>query len=134
MTTRDFVEQAAAAFCSWPESLLELELDREQLARTVQQALFPDNAHGWQDYSATLQQAVAWFGAGLELTEAGRSDVAAVTSGAAAESEPLTRDTPMARPEAGDIERASGDRSAASRESVENDRRFYPSWPWKAGM
>lgn len=132
MTTRDFVEHACAAFDSWPKALLELELDREYLARTVREALFAGNAQGWQAYVATLREAVAWFGTGLETIEEIQPGEAAA-SGDTDEPEPLARDAQMARPHAADIERDDGDRSPASRESVESDPRLYPSWPWKSG-
>lgn len=133
MNSRDFIGQVAAGFVAWPKALLELELDREQLARTVRQALFAGNVQGWQDYVATLRESVAWFGTGQEPLEA--SEVAeAATSSDAEQPEPLARDAQMARAGAGDIERESGDPSSASRESVENDERLYPSWPWKSGV
>ncbi|WP_454825665.1 hypothetical protein [Paraburkholderia xenovorans] len=133
MTTRDFVEHATAAFLSWPRELLELELDREQLARTVQQALFTGNAQGWQDYVATLRKAVAWFGANLKPVEAGEQPGEAATGADTQQPDPLA-DADTGRPDAGDIERDSGDRSQAARESVENGGRLYPLWPWKSGV
>lgn len=133
MTTRDFVEHATAAFLSWPRELLELELDREQLARTVQQALFTGNAQGWQDYAATLRKAVAWFGADLKPVEAGEQPGEAAAGADTQQPDPLA-DADTGRPDAGDIERDSGDRSQAARESVENGGRLYPSWPWKSGV
>jgi hypothetical protein len=133
MNSRDFIEHVAAGFVSWPKALLELELDREPLARTVRQALFAGNAQGWQDYVATLRESVAWFGSGQEPIEASEAAEAA-TSSDAEQPEPLARDAQMARPGAGDVERESGDPLSASRESVENDERLYPSWPWKSGV
>lgn len=133
MTAWDFVEHATAAFLSWPRELLELELDREQLARTVQQALFAGNEQGWRDYVATLREAVAWFGTDLESVEASQPGEA-VTNADTEQPDPPARDADTERPVAGDIERDSGDRSQAARESMENGGRLYPSWPWKSGV
>ncbi|EIF30855.1 hypothetical protein BCh11DRAFT_06364 [Burkholderia sp. Ch1-1] len=134
MATRDFVEHATAAFLSWPRELLELELDREQLARTVQQALFADNAQGWQDYVVRLREAVAWFGADLKPIETSQRPGEVVTRADTEQPDPLARDADTGRPDSGDIERDNGDQSQASRESVENGGRLYPSWPWKSGV
>ena len=131
MTVRDFVGRAAAAFLSWPRELLELELDREQLARTVQQALFAGNAQGWQAYVATLRDSVAWFGTGVDPGTASQSGEAG-TSGETEQLDPPARDVGERRRDAGDIERDGAGQTPASRASVENERSFYPSWPWRS--
>jgi hypothetical protein len=133
MSARDFVGRAAAAFLSWPKELLELKLAREQLARTVQQALFADNVQGWEGYVASLRDTVAWFGAGVEPVTASQSDEAA-TSDETEQLDPPARDVGERRPDAGDIERDGAGQTPASRASVENERGFYPSWPWKSDV
>jgi hypothetical protein len=130
MSTRDFVARAVAAFLSWPKELLELKLDREQLARTVQQALFAGNAPGWHGYVAALRESVAWFGEGVEPMTANRS-AEADTGGETEQRDPPARDVGERRPDGGDIERDGAGQAAPSRASVENERGFYPSWPWK---
>jgi hypothetical protein len=130
MTTRDFVERAAAAFQSWPEELLALELNREQLARTVRQALFAGNVQGWQAYVASLREAVAWFGKGVDPVEASPAGEAGA-SGDPEQPDRAAPDIDGTRPDAGDIERDGAAQKQTSRASVEDDRRFYPSWPWK---
>jgi len=137
MTTRDFVRHAVAAFRSWPKELLELELDREQLAREVQRALFVGNAPGWHAYVATLREEVVWFGTGLEAVEQSKADLAAASEDALAPN-PLTGETAGARADSSDIESDDHAHARKSRESVESvesvesDPRFYPSWPWKS--
>ncbi|MCP3716603.1 hypothetical protein [Paraburkholderia sp. CNPSo 3281] len=67
MRARDFLERAASAYASWPRALLETELDRIELASTVQRELFADDPQGWASYAAYVRQKVSWFG--LELDE-----------------------------------------------------------------
>ncbi|MEM5402132.1 MULTISPECIES: hypothetical protein [Paraburkholderia] len=65
LRARDFLERAASAYASWPRALLETELDRIELASTVQRELFADDPQGWASYAAWVRQKVSWFG--LEL-------------------------------------------------------------------
>jgi hypothetical protein len=65
---RDFLERAASAYASWPRTLLESELDRIELASTVQRELFAGDAQGWQSYAAYVRQKVSWFGLELDKT------------------------------------------------------------------
>lgn len=76
MRAEDFVRRAACAFFLWHRALLVPELDREQLAITVQRSLFAGNPEGWRAYVATLQLQVACVGEGLlpqESTRTGQS-------------------------------------------------------------
>jgi hypothetical protein len=122
MHTREFVEKAVAAFVAWPTELLKPELDREQLARTVQRSLFSDNPAGWQAYAALRREAVAWFGTGVDPAEVDRRGEG-VTNDDADLSDPVDRDAPVARPNVGDIERDGAGQSPAPRESIESDDR-----------
>lgn len=65
MRASDFLKRAASAYASWPRALLETELDRMELASTVQRELFGDDPEGWQSYVDYVRQKVSWFG--LEL-------------------------------------------------------------------
>lgn len=71
LRARDFLERAARAYASWPRALLETELDRIELAITVQRELFADDPQGWASYAAWVRQKVSWFG--LELDKAARA-------------------------------------------------------------
>ena len=68
MRARDFLERAASAYASWPKALLETELDRVELALTVQRELFADDPQGWASYAAYVRQKVSWFGLELDKT------------------------------------------------------------------
>jgi hypothetical protein len=129
MTVEECVRRAAGAFSSWPGALLEPELNREQLALTVQRSLFAGNPEGWRAYVAVLQQEVAWFGTGLPPLESTRQEQD-VTGGA---NQPDSPDSGAAyEADRGDIERDDGAGMRGSRESVESDSGLYPSWPWKS--
>lgn len=65
---RDFLERATSAYASWPKALLETELDRVELASTVQRELFADDPQGWASYAAYVRQKVSWFGLELDKT------------------------------------------------------------------
>ncbi|QCP54637.1 hypothetical protein FAZ95_37865 [Trinickia violacea] len=122
MTPVEFAQRASAAFCTWPSELLEAELNREELASTVQQHLFAGNPDGWRAYVAELRVEVPWFGEGVAVLEAVAEPVWEAVE-----------DAPEAdAPESSDIERAS-DSETTPRESVETSERIYPSWPWKPG-
>ncbi|CAH2780655.1 MAG: hypothetical protein PPHEINF_1692 [uncultured Paraburkholderia sp.] len=64
MTVSDFA-RVASAFSRWPQELLNIMLDHESLASTVQQALFEGNPRGWDSYVAHVQNKVTWFGTRL---------------------------------------------------------------------
>jgi hypothetical protein len=119
MTPVEFAQRASAAFCTWPSELLEAELDRAELASTVQQHLFAGNPEGWRAYVAELRAEVPWFGEGVPAIEAAAEPFSVAIA-----------DSPEA--EAGDVERAR-EPEASPRESVETGERIYPSWPWKPG-
>ncbi|WP_206996132.1 hypothetical protein [Trinickia mobilis] len=122
MTPVEFAQRASAAFCTWPSELLEAELNREELASTVQRHLFAGNPDGWRAYVAELRAEVPWFGEGVPVPEALTEAISAAVA-----------DTPETEaPEAGDVERARNS-EASPRESVETSERIYPSWPWKSG-
>lgn len=133
MRTREFVRRAASAFFSWPAALLEAELDREQLALSVQRALFADNPAGWHAYVAVLQQEVAWFGLGVPAVEA-IGGAESVPDDDAERPDSPDSDTVPERTDAGDIERNDAGAARASRESVESGSPLYPSWPWKSSV
>lgn len=65
MTVSGFNVGVASAFSRWPQELLETELNRDALARTVQHHLFDGNADGWNHYVAHIRKTVRWFGVGL---------------------------------------------------------------------
>ena len=110
MRANDFVRRATRAFRLWPVALLELEIDRDALAGSVQQHLFETDAAGWRAYCAQLQPQVPWFGAGTLAASA-------LDAGERERSRPV----PEARSEAA---AASADKSHGS---------LYPAWPWKPG-
>ena len=64
---RDFLERVPSAYANWPRALLDIELDRIELASTVRRGLFGDDPQGWESYAAYVRQKVSWFG--LELEE-----------------------------------------------------------------
>jgi len=66
MTVDDFSARVAGAFFLWPKKLLDIKLNREALAATVQHELFDGNPDGWNAYVAHIQKKVTWFGAGLQ--------------------------------------------------------------------
>ena len=68
LSARDFLERAASAYASWPRALLDAELDRVELALTVQRELFGDDPEGWVSYAAYVRQKVSWFGLELDKT------------------------------------------------------------------
>lgn len=135
MRAREFVQRATRAFASWPRELLELELNRTQLALTAQQALFANNPKGWSGYVAMLGAEVPWFGDGVPPAEAA---VTGETGALDDETEPVAMDSDVEAvseqepSNAGDVERNSEADVPARREGVENIERIYPSWPWKA--
>ena len=51
--------------------LLEVELNRDALASTVQLNLFDGNPHGWKAYVSHVQNKVKWFGTGLSNIKEG---------------------------------------------------------------
>jgi hypothetical protein len=75
MTVAEFTARVASAFFRWPGALLGAELNREELASTVQRELFAGNPKGWAAYAAQLQNKVTWFGVGLPtIKNAARAD------------------------------------------------------------
>ncbi|MEX3686552.1 hypothetical protein AB3X91_08065 [Paraburkholderia sp. BR14263] len=74
LRARDFLERAASAYARWPRALLETELDRAELASTVQRELFADDPLAWASYAAYVRQKVSWFG--LELDKSTHASTA----------------------------------------------------------
>jgi hypothetical protein len=128
LRARDFAQRAMSAFCSWPQELLEAELDKELLATTVQRNLFPGNPTGWRAYLATIQREVPWFGRGIQLVETVEGSGQNAVDVQVGDAETVALDEPSSN---ADIEREGADRVAGSRESVEGEPGLYPSWPWK---
>jgi hypothetical protein len=128
MRAREFAQRAISAFCSWPQELLEAELDRDVLATTVKRSLFPGNATGWHAYLATLQKEVSWFGRGIQLVEAVQDSGQTTADFRGGDAEIVALDEPSS---IADIEREDVGRVAGRRESVESAPGLYPSWPWK---
>lgn len=128
MSARDFAQRAMSAFCSWPQELLEEELNHDLLAGTVQRNLFLGNPTGWHAYLATLQREVPWFGRGMQGVETieDTGQVTAEFQVVDAETVPLDEAQNIA-----DIEREDEGGDAGRRESVESATGLYPSWPWK---
>jgi hypothetical protein len=124
MLPKEFAQRAADAFLTWPHDLLEVDLDREALASTVQRNLFAANPAGWRAYVADMRSEVAWFGAGV--SPAGSADDAGGVS--TTEESEVELASEVAR--VADVERTIG-QSAGERDSVEASDRIYPSWPWK---
>jgi hypothetical protein len=122
MTPVEFAQRASAAFCTWPSELLEAELNRDELASTVQQHLFAGNPDGWRAYVADLRIEVPWFGEGVPMIEVAAEPISAAVADAPESEAPKARDLERAR-----------ESEASSRESVETSERIYPSWPWKPG-
>lgn len=122
MTPVEFAQRASAAFCTWPSELLEAELNREELASTVQRHLFAGNPDGWRAYVAELRVEVPWFGEGVAVLQAVAEPISEAVGG--------SREAEAEAPESSDVERAS-DSETSPRESVETSERIYPSWPWK---
>jgi hypothetical protein len=73
MTAAEFGARAASAFFLWPKELLDLELNQNALASTVQHDLFAGNPEGWKAYVAHMQEKVKWFGTGLPRMRGGAS-------------------------------------------------------------
>jgi hypothetical protein len=73
MTVAEFGARVASAFFLWPKKLLDMELNRNALASTVQHDLFDGNPGGWKAYVAHMQKKVKWFGAGLPKIKGGAS-------------------------------------------------------------
>jgi hypothetical protein len=65
MTVAEFSARVASAFFLWPKELLDMELNPNALASTVQHDLFDGNPDGWKVYVAYMQKKVKWFGSGL---------------------------------------------------------------------
>jgi hypothetical protein len=83
MTVSEFCAGAVSAFSRWPAELLEVELNRDALASSVQLNLFGGNRDGWDAYIAGVQKKVPWFGVGLpEVT----ANVPAEPAGSAVDS------------------------------------------------
>ncbi|TDN62893.1 hypothetical protein [Paraburkholderia sp. BL10I2N1] len=125
MMPTEFAQRAADAFLTWPQDLLEFELDREALASAVQRNLYAGNPAGWRAYVADMRREVVWFGVGLspaQSAEDARADSMAEESGVQLASEVSS---------VADVERTDG-QAAVARDSVETSDRIYPSWPWKA--
>jgi hypothetical protein len=120
MTPVEFAQRASAAFYTWPSELLEAELNREELASTVQQHLFAGNPDGWRAYVAERRVEVPWFGEGVAVLEAAAEPISRAVRG-----QPET-----GAPEPSEFERAR-DSEPTARESAETSERIYPSWPWK---
>jgi hypothetical protein len=72
MTVTEFCAGVGSAFFLWPKALLELELNRNALASTVQHDLFAGNPDGWDVYVTHVQKKVSWFGTGLPAMKAGK--------------------------------------------------------------
>lgn len=125
MTPREFVQRAADAFHLWPQQLLELELDYEGLASSVQRNLFADNPVGWHAYVEDMKREVAWFGADLPRIES-HEDPSADSTVAEPPAEPASEAVSST-----DVEADHG-RATAGRDSVEAGERIYPAWPWKS--
>jgi len=125
MTPREFVQRAADAFHLWPQQLLELELDYEGLASSVQRNLFADNPAGWHAYVEDMKREVAWFGAGVPLVES-HEDPSADSTVAEPPAEPASDAVSST-----DVE-ADHSPTSAGRDSVEAGERIYPAWPWKS--
>lgn len=71
MTVTEFGAGVASAFFLWPKELLEVELNRNALASTVQHDLFAGNPAGWKVYVSHVQKKVSWFGTALPEMKAG---------------------------------------------------------------
>ncbi|MFP3429799.1 hypothetical protein SB781_08645 [Paraburkholderia sp. SIMBA_061] len=71
MTVAEFTKRVTSAFCVWPRELLEVELNRDALASTVQLNLFDGDPHGWKAYVSHVQNKVKWFGTGLSNIKEG---------------------------------------------------------------
>jgi hypothetical protein len=125
MNVLEFAQRASAAFCTWPSELLEAELNREELASTVQRSLFAGNPAGWRAYIAGLKPEVPWFGDGVPVQQSAAEAAAGQTPG-----EPEVEAPEPEAPDAGDVERAE-DSGAGSRESIESSEGYYPAWPWR---
>jgi hypothetical protein len=120
MTPVEFAQRANAAFCTWPSELLEVQLNRVELAATVQQHLFAGNPSGWRAYVDELRPEVPWFG----------DDVPEFKAPAAAVSTALADTTETGALKASHVE--SGDNPKAHpRESTKDSEPIYLSWPWK---
>jgi hypothetical protein len=127
MMPKEFAQRAADAFLTWPQDLLEVELDRAALAASVQRNLFAGNPAGWRAYVADMRREVAWFGVGMspvEFADEAHADSTAEESGVEVESEAAS---------VTDVERTDGP-PADDRDSVETSERIYPTWPWKSGV
>ncbi|MGF6756981.1 hypothetical protein [Paraburkholderia sp. GAS42] len=142
MPVQEFVERSTRAFASWPQALLEEDLNRAQLALAVRRSLFAGNPAGWRAYAATLRTEVAWFGKNLPLVEdEGKGEAAVQTD--TGDDEPANDVEEGAvevpggdeRPGAADVERGDVEQQRAGQKGVENVEsggRIYPSWPWKS--
>ncbi|SAL85136.1 hypothetical protein AWB67_06860 [Caballeronia terrestris] len=137
MTAREFVRNAANAYCSWPRRLLEATLNRTALERTVHDSLFSTNSVGWHAYVAMLRKDVPWFGIDVrriidaEVTEENASDESATIEMPAGDMQTVSPDEPS---DESDIERYQNEKSSASRESVESGRRSDSNWPWNGDI
>lgn len=74
MTVREFAAGVLHGFCLWPQLLLDDPLDYGAFASPVRAQLFAGNPHGWENYAATLQPQVPWFGEGVLPADLERFD------------------------------------------------------------
>jgi hypothetical protein len=117
LTVSEFAQRASAAFASWPRALLEADLDRAHLARTVRDALFNANEAGWRAYVESLKAEVSWFGEGLPPMPA----------------QPAADEAPSHRSSGTSTERreTAAHQPAAQAEAAMEGAGLYPAWPWK---
>jgi hypothetical protein len=112
MTVAAFSQGVANAFCMWPRELLEAELNRDDLASTVQRHLFHGNPNGWSAYISYVQKKVTWFGTGLSTMN----------------EDSVVEPSHDAEDEAGSVEAPPLAEPAAALEvEVRNEKR---GWPW----
>ncbi|TDN66806.1 hypothetical protein [Paraburkholderia sp. BL10I2N1] len=101
MTVAEFGARVASAFFLWPKELLEMELNQNALASTVQHDLFDGNPDGWNAYVAHIQKKVKWFGTGLPKMKGDAS--AEPTHDAAEEASPVEASVEAAPPAEWDV-------------------------------
>jgi hypothetical protein len=114
LTATEFAQRASAAFASWPQALLEADLDRAHLARVVRDALFSANEAGWRAYVESLKAEVSWFGEGLPPMPV----------------QPAADQTERHRKAAQSAETAQPRQAEAAEEALAGAG-LYPAWPWK---
>lgn len=128
MRARDFAQRTMSAFCSWPQELLEAELNHDLLAGTVQRHLFVGNPTGWHAYLATLQREVPWFGRGIRVAEIIEDSAQATAELPVGDAETAPLDEPSS---VADIEREDDAGETGNAERRESVTGLYPAWPWK---